>query len=666
MSDFSGVMEERKIKRGEVNWRALPFVRLLAVLSIGIVVADPLTYGASKYLVLMVAGMMVLSAVIGHRYVIGIWMSIFWLGFFLGISKDTRLHPRHYSKHWNGSQWVSGRVKGRVGNNYLVSLTKLIVDDGKKGQRILGQVFVSSWLLSDELALSVGDRVLLKGSYGLLPPSNRGGAFDFSKWLQRKGAYYQCLPERVILIGRPTIIQRVNKVGWNQFEEYFSSKEVLGLLKALVMGDKLLLTEEMKAQYSGAGAMHLLAVSGLHVGMVYLIFSHLLKLIPGRFFRNPTMKFGVLTLIVWIYALMTGGAASVRRAATMFSWMALSKWFGERINIYNAVAGSAFLLLCFNPKLLWDVGFQLSYTAVIGIVYFHPYLTKWAEFQQFIPRYFWSLLAVGGAAQISTMPFTLYYFNQFPTFFWLSGCFAVPLTGVILVLSILFLLFSFIAPIGKGLAWILTVLVELMNGGIQLISGLPWSQIEGIHPNIFQVGCMLMMIMLVAIYLFFQTKCTIIMVLIGLLVWSIGDCWWVWRQTMRTTITIPYRYQKNRLEIKRGHQTFIWGYDEAERELSSAQSGISFMPKEKTVQINGRVSIEVSWSDKGVVVDDELLITHAKDWDWERLKERKVKQVYFSGYMSGLQEQKFYEKCACAGIYCIWLSKVPLIQWSKN
>ncbi|MGA1545104.1 MAG: ComEC/Rec2 family competence protein [Saprospiraceae bacterium] len=656
-------MLERKTNRGQVKWRAFPFVRVVAVLSIGIILADCIPYEQSKWMLFVAAGMVLITGVWGIKYTFSIWMCMGWLGIFLGLSKDSRINPRHYSKYWSGCQWVSGKVESRVGNNYLVSLSALIADDGKELQGICGRVFLSNGGLSEELELGNGQRVLLRGSYSLLPLANRGASFDFSKWLQRKGAHYQCIPEIIIPIGRSTIIQRGKVYLWKQFESYFSSKEVLSLLRALVMGDKILLSREMKAYYSGAGAMHLLAVSGLHVGMVYLIFSHLLKWISGGFFRHPTFKFGVLTIIIWIYALMTGGAAAVRRAATMFSWMALSRWSGEGMSIYNAVAGSAFLLLCLNPNLLWDVGFQLSYSAVIGIVYFYPYLEKWLDFRMVVPRYFWSLLAVGGAAQVSTLPFTLYYFNYFPTFFWLSGCFAVPLTGVILLLSILFLMLSFIEPIGQGLAWILTLLVELMNGGIEYISKLPWSQIEGIYPNLFQGGCMLIMVILLAFHLFFRNKTTIIMVLLGLLIWSIGDWWWVWRQSRRITFTIPYQYQKNRLEIRRGDQTFIWGYDEAEQASSSSPRGLVYMPKGKATQLGDKVPLVVSWTDQGIWLANEFLITHLKEWKWEWLQENKIKQLYFSGYLEGKQEQEFLDRCTCAGIDCIWLRRNSLIFW---
>ena len=664
--DIGWVMLERKTNKDRVNWRALPFVRVVVVLSIGIIIADWIPYEQAKQGVLVAGGMVLLNVFLGYRYGFGIWMSIMWLGLFLGLLKDSRINPKHYSKYWNGNQWVSGRVEARVGNNYLIALSALIGDDGKQLQKIYGSVFLSMRAVSEGIELVDGQRILLMGRYSLLPLANRGDSFDFSKWLQRKGAHYQCMPERIIPVGGLTIFQRVKAHLWKQLEMYFSSTDVLGLLGALVMGDKILLSREMKAYYSGAGAMHLLAVSGLHVGMVYLIFSHLLKWIPGALFRYPIYKFGVLTIIIWIYAWMTGGAAAVRRAATMFSWMALSKWFGEHISIYNAIAGSAFILLCFNPNLLWDVGFQLSYSAVLGIVYFHPYLEKCLDFQMIVPRYFWSLLAVGGAAQVSTMPFTLYYFNYFPTFFWLSGCFAVPLTGVILVVSILFLMLSFFAPIGKGLAWILTFLVELMNGGIEYISELPWSQIGGIYPNIFQGGCMLMMVILLAVHLFFRNKTTIIILLLGLLVWSIGDWWWVWRQTNRMTFTIPYRYQKNRLEIKRGLQTFIWGYDEVEQESSSSKRGSIYMPKGKTAHLKGKVPIVVSWTDQGIWIANELLITNTKEWDWDWLRDNKIKKLYFSGYLDGKQEQEFLDRCACARIDCIWLRKSSLIQWKKK
>lgn len=233
------------------------------------------------------------------------------------------------------------------------------------------------------------------------------------------------------------------------------------ILSALTLGYKRELDRETKRVFSSAGAMHVLAVSGLHVGILFFAFSFIFGFLQKR-------KFGKLIYVIisifllWCYAFITGLSPSVMRACTMFSLIIIASNINRRANIYNTLAASAFLLLLINPNNLFEVGFQLSYMAVFGIVYLQPRLAALWPVRNKIVLFFWNLITVSIAAQIATFPLSAYYFNQFPTYFLLSNIIVIPAAMVLIPLGIGLLIFSS-APF---MAEIISFLVQMVIKGV--------------------------------------------------------------------------------------------------------------------------------------------------------------------------------------------------------
>ena len=184
------------------------------------------------------------------------------------------------------------------------------------------------------------------------------------------------------------------------------------VFSALTLGYKNDLDKEMQASFAGAGAMHILAVSGMHVGIIFLILKQIFALF-GILKSNYKLKYIIILLCIWFYALLTGLSPSVTRAAVMATFILCGKVFGKRTNIYNSIAASAFVLLLFNTNYLFDVGFQLSYTALIGIVFFYKRIYTLIFVRNMPLNYMWQLTTIGISAQIGTFPLGIYYFNQF-------------------------------------------------------------------------------------------------------------------------------------------------------------------------------------------------------------------------------------------------------------
>lgn len=249
------------------------------------------------------------------------------------------------------------------------------------------------------------------------------------------------------------------------------------VLAALTLGYTDELEPDIMAHYSASGAMHVLSVSGLHVGVIYLILNFLVSLV----FRKPSMlipKTILLVIALWFYAVITGLSPSVVRASAMFSMVAVGKAFDRTAQIYNTISSTCFFLLLYNPAYLYDVGFQLSYTAVLGIVYFQPKISPLLSFTNKGLKWLWDLTSVSLAAQLGTLPLSLFYFNQFPNYFLLTNYIAIPLSTFVIYAAVVYLAVFYLPFAGAAAGWIVRELLELLNSSIAWIHQLPGSVLQ--------------------------------------------------------------------------------------------------------------------------------------------------------------------------------------------
>ena len=255
--------------------------------------------------------------------------------------------------------------------------------------------------------------------------------------------------------------------------------EELAVISALLLGYKDLLDRETIMTYSSSGAMHVLAVSGLHVGIIYLVLNSLFLFFERIRYGNY-LKAVLLILCLWAYALLTGLSPSVLRAVTMFSFIIIGSALKRETNIYNTLAASAFVLLLYNPYILLQVGFQLSYLAVLGIVYLQPKLYKLLYTRNWLLDKIWAITTVSIAAQLATFPLGMYYFHQFPNYFLLSNLFIIPLATFIINGGILLFVISAIPVLPSYIAWVVNKMLLFLNTSVEWVESLPYSLTLGI------------------------------------------------------------------------------------------------------------------------------------------------------------------------------------------
>jgi competence protein ComEC len=243
----------------------------------------------------------------------------------------------------------------------------------------------------------------------------------------------------------------------------------LGVINALLLGQRQDISKELLDSYAGAGAIHILAVSGLHVGIILLILSFLLKPIE-RFKNGKLIKLVVIVILLWMFAFIAGMSASVVRAVAMFTAVTIGMTFKRPTNVYNTLIISMFFLLLFNPYFLFDVGFQLSYLAVFAIVWLQPLFYNLISVEIKFFNFFWQLLTVSFAAQIGILPLSIYYFHQFPSLFFISNLLIVPALGLILGGGILVIILALLNILPSFLAKGYSELIHLMNFIIEWVA----------------------------------------------------------------------------------------------------------------------------------------------------------------------------------------------------
>jgi competence protein ComEC len=423
------------------------------------------------------------------------------------LSRSEKYNPNHLlSTEGSISHYVASVVEPAERKGKTWRLTAKVITGGSDENWIAVEGKVYLYLLHEEgMELpSYGDQLLIKGAPSELAPPANPYEFDYKRFLSFQNIFHQHFlpPDQWQIIGHAPSSQlmkmsfQVRHWARGVMEKYIDGERERDITLALVLGIKDGLDQDIKTSYSAAGAMHVLAVSGLHVGIVYGIllffFGKLHAHSKGRW-----LLAALALLVLWFYAFVTGLSPSVLRAVTMFSFIILAKASGNTTNIYNTLAASAFLLLWLDPFLIMAVGFQLSYMAVFGIVFLQPILYRQWMFQGWLADKVWTITCVSLAAQAATFPLGLLYYHQFPTYFLFSNLVVIPAAFLILCLGLGLLALQALPLIGNILGFLLKWVVFGVNSAVVFVENLPSSQIKDVYITVPQTWCVIVALLMI-------------------------------------------------------------------------------------------------------------------------------------------------------------------------
>jgi competence protein ComEC len=425
-----------------------------------------------------------------YRGAIGIliFMLFFNLGGLLCLQNNERLKENYFANKpcTNLKIWVKDEPQR---SNNILRFRAEVISGYHRGQqlKLSGQLLFAVKLDSlKPIRIRYGDEIMVSTKYAEVEPPYNPAEFNFKAWLGSQNIYHQAFIDQDHLIktgndnGNPLIWLALN-LREKQIEKYrklIKDKEAFAVASTLILGYRADLSQETLAAYTKTGTIHALSVSGAHVAIIYVVLDFLFLFMN----KKPVLKIMKLILIcalIWGYALLTGLSPSVVRSAIMISILITAKVLSKNTNSYNVLAFSAFCQLLYNPFLIWDVGFQLSYLAVFGLIYLQPKIynlmyvkNKWID-------KLWNFTAMSLAAQVVTFPLSIYYFHQFPLYFLFGNLFiTIPLVLMMyLGIAILVPWLSFLAPIFE---WIIT----FTNQVLRWISNLPYATFSSIWINL--------------------------------------------------------------------------------------------------------------------------------------------------------------------------------------
>lgn len=476
-------------------WNKAPFVRLLTALAGGAVLQRyvPLPQatmwlctGSSLLAVLLYS-----FVSINLRYRVRALNGFFLLllvasvGALLAWQHDVRNNPDWFGHGYQQGDFVSVTIEEPLvekANSYKAVASVHAVYKSRKEQKTKGEVLL--YFKKDSLPppLHYGSRLIFSSALQPIKNSGNPGSFDYKTYNLFKGITHQ-----VYVTAEDYVVLPGSDKNWFMSFIYNSRKWVVGTLRAFINGEKeqglaeaLLigykddLDKDLVQSYSNTGVVHIIAISGLHLGLIY----GLLLLLTKPLKRISRLRWMRLLLIVgglWLFSVLAGAGPSVLRSALMFSLIAIGDVALRKTTIFNTLSFSAFVLLCINPFLLWDVGFQLSYAAVLSIVLFFQPIYTWFDLQNKGIDFVWKLTAVTLSAQVLTLPISIYHFHQAPLLFLLANLVAVPLGSMILIGLLLLCGLHFLPLVAGFIGNVLKGMISFLNYYIEGLDRLPFA-----------------------------------------------------------------------------------------------------------------------------------------------------------------------------------------------
>lgn len=335
--------------------------------------------------------------------------------------------------------------------------------------------------------------------------------FDYKKYCRLRHIYSQLYlkENEYLIVPHPetksalSILDSLRKKILAVIKQRIPSKSENSLLEALMVGFTDDLDPALLKSYANTGVIHIIAISGLHLALI----CQFLQIVLSQKGQNKYarwIKLIVMIICLWSYSLLSGASPSVIRAAGMFSITLFGRNIFRETTLYNILAASAFLLICFDPFWVFDTGFQLSYAAVLSLGLFSKPTLGLLPLKNKILHALWNATSVSIAAQILTTPVSIYYFNRFPTYFLVANLLAVPLSSLILAGGILLCVCNPIHPLAQLVGWVLGIMIRALNGFIDHLSGLPGAVITNLRISL--PGVILLYIMIFCSYHFLKYR----------------------------------------------------------------------------------------------------------------------------------------------------------------
>ena len=513
-------------------WHQAPFTRLLFPLITGIITCYYLLHGVctnaqiqtTLYLLVgvSISGLLITAQLSSfkkyrYRFIQGIFLQIVFAS--LGIAamqnmlqaRDQETALLAASK--KGTIYIMRLIEPLQLKNKTYKTVAIIESIGTAQHEIKTRIKIIVHIAVDSSQnivtfLSAGRYIATTTQPNPVPDTHNPGGFNYKEWLFRNEITHQLYLAKGSWAMLPTkksnqYLQVLQQKIRNHLQQNITGKQEKAVAAALLIGYKQDIDSDLMKAYSNTGVIHVIAISGLHLGLIYGLLIGIFSWMPDSIIKKWTAP-PIMLLVLWGFALLTGAGPSIIRAAVMFSFIIIATIVKQNSSILNALAASAFFLLLLHPFYLWDIGFQLSYAAVLSIVLYQKNIFDSIYFKYKWMQACWQLNAVTLSAQVLTLPLVVYHFHQFPNYFLFSNFIVVPLSSIILYGCLLILPLGSFAYLGKALSVATSSLISCMNWIIQKMNALPFATTNNLEINTAEV--LLFFTIIVCFTLFIQTQ----------------------------------------------------------------------------------------------------------------------------------------------------------------
>lgn len=398
--------------------------------------------------------------------------------------------------------------------------------------------------------------------------------FDYSKYMKTLLVYHQLRIKQQDILnlskGKTTLRGKADETRNHIIQKLKQSPlstNELAIVQALILGQRKDINQQLYNDYKAAGAIHILAVSGLHIGIVYMILLSLLSPLK-RIVNNGLIISLIIVILLWGFAFLTGLSPSVIRAVTMFSFLAFAKSIKRETNSINTLFLSYFILLIINPMWLFHVGFQLSYLAVFFILWLLPIFNKIYYPRNYFVKRIWGIITVTFAAQIGIIPLSLFYFHQFPGLFFLTNLIILPFLGLILSGGILFIALTVLNILPDWLALLYNYLINLLNTFIRWIANQELFLIQDITFSLHKVFASYLIIISIVLFWKYQSRKNIQFLLVGI---TLFFCVFVFDKHINSSNELIV-FHKNRKSLIGHKNSFYFQLFKSDTSLNSSNS----------------------------------------------------------------------------------------------
>lgn len=572
-------------------WERNPISKVLLPIILGISLAEYFDYSASKH-GLWIAILLVCINLLMQTYCKkNHWLNLVnnaclplafaLLGIYLSFTHNMRQQTNYMGNLKDSSALIIGEIVEPIKETehaYKISLACLTYYTPKRKETICGKAFVYLLKKGNTISLQEGDTIVVPNQWQAITNTGNPFSFNYAQYCARKNIHMQ----QFVDVQHIMLYNKNRGLGWleqlqqycmHNIEQHIHDEDTRALLKAMLLGDERELDPQLRQSYAETGIIHIVSISGAHVAVLFSIISIALAWIKQQ--RFAIIKYILGLSFVWIYVLLAGAATPALRAAILFSIISIGIIRKEQRNPLNELMSAALFMLLFEPMWLFQIGFQLSFLAVLSLMIFYKPIVQCWTIKNKLGMWVWKSMATSIAAEILIAPLVAYYFHSFPPMFLIANLIAGLSMGIILILGLILMTIGKIAFIGTTLGLIISYGVQAFNHTINLLQAVNIPSLQRIYISFVGLLLLYLLIVFVAQWVLQKHKKSLRYALVTLCVFSLLVLHRSWEIAQQEKLIVYNSGKTTQCEILRGfYYTVLSGNSEENDATRNAHIGL--------------------------------------------------------------------------------------------